>query len=141
MRSTLTSASSNILTFIISLVPIFKSCPPCPVCMPKYAALFALFGLELADYSHYLLPLMLICMLVSLSTMYVQITNTKLSFAPFVLAITASVTLLTSKYIFDVVWLSYFAMTWLIGATIWHHQLNNQRACQLATHLPSKCCN
>ena len=82
--------SSNVSTLIISLIPVFKSCPPCPICMPKYAALFGFFGLKLADYSYYLEPLMLLSMVTTLITMFYQTQTTKISKTPVLVATVSS---------------------------------------------------
>ena len=140
MRSTVTTSTSSFMTFLLSLVPIFKSCPPCPVCMPQYAAIFAFFGLELADYSHFLIPMMLCLMLLSLGSMYTQIRKNHLSYQPLIAAIAASAMLLVSKYILDNTWLTYITMLSLITATIWHNRLN-KNICNTLQAAEKKCCN
>ena len=84
MYNRLKNVTANITTFFAALIPVFKSCPPCPLCMPKYAALFSFFGLELADYSHYLIPIMILSMLVSLGSMLFQAFSKGLSIYPFI---------------------------------------------------------
>jgi len=140
MRSTVTTSTSSFMTFLLSLVPIFKSCPPCPVCMPQYAAIFAFFGLELADYSHFLIPMMLSLMLLSLGSMYTQIRKNHLSYHPLIAAVAASAMLLVSKYMLDNTWLTYITMLSLITATIWHNRLN-KNICNTHQAAEKKCCN
>ena len=140
MRSTVTTSTSSFMTFLLSLVPIFKSCPPCPVCMPKYAAIFAFFGLELADYSHYLIPMMLSLMLLSLGSMYTQIRKNHFSYHPLTAAVASSAMLLVSKYILDNTWLTYITMLSLITASIWHNRLN-KNICNTPQAPEKKCCN
>ena len=140
MRSTVTTSTSSFMTFLLSLVPIFKSCPPCPVCMPQYAAIFAFFGLELADYSHFLIPMMLSLMLLSLGSMYTQIRKNHLSYHPLIAAVAASAMLLVSKYMLDNTWLTYITMLSLITATIWYNRLN-KNICNTHQAAEKKCCN
>lgn len=115
------SITSNGVTFLGSLIPVFKSCPPCPICMPKYAAVFAFFGLELADYSQYLIPIMFISMFISLTSMNLQIIKKNLSSTPFHLALTSSVVLLISKFYLDSILLSGLAMTGIFLAIFFHY--------------------
>lgn len=127
MRNTNT-IYANSITFMGSLVPVFKSCPPCAICMPKYAALFAFFGLELADYSQYLIPIMLASMLISLAIMYRQVKTFNLPPTLFYTALTASLTLIVSKFYFDSTPLSFIAMGTLLACIIKHH-LNMKTTC------------
>lgn len=127
MRNTNT-IYANSITFMGSLVPVFKSCPPCAICMPKYAALFAFFGLELADYSQYLIPIMLASMLISLTIMYRQVKTYNLPQIIFYTALTASLTLIVSKFFFDSTPLSFIAMGTLLVCMIKHH-LNLKTTC------------
>ena len=117
---------ADFVTFLVSLIPVFKSCPPCPICMPKYAAIFAFFGLELADYSDYLVPIMLGALILSLGSMYYQIISRGLKFNPFVIAVISCVLLLLCKYYIASDIGSYLAMLGLfIGLTMHYHALRN----------------
>lgn len=124
---------ASLLTYITALVPIFKSCPPCPVCMPQYAALFALFGLKLADYSQYLIPIMLLGMSVTLSTIYQQTTTRQHPFFTFYAALLASVILISGKFVFDNDTLVYSAMLCLFISTSYHHYQMRQTCCPTST--------
>ncbi len=115
------SALANTPTFIMSLVPVFKSCPPCPVCMPKYAALFAFFGLELADYSAYLEPLMITTMLVSLVIMGRQVWVQKSSFWPLVGATGCSMAIFATKFVTPNFWVLQAAVIGLIISHYYHY--------------------
>ncbi len=122
--------SSNVSTLIISLIPVFKSCPPCPICMPKYAALFGFFGLKLADYSYYLEPLMLLSMVTTLITMFYQTQTTKISKTPVLVATISCLLLYVAKFILDHFWAIQFAMLSLLSAILLHyHYLSQQKAC------------
>lgn len=130
MTSKLGAIGGNLTTFLTAMVPVFKSCPPCPICMPKYAAIFAFFGLKLADYSHYLVPIMLISMLLSLGSMYYQISRKQLTIYPFVGALLSCILLLVFKYSLDNVWLVYAAMLGLFGSIVLHYRLTNKSCCK-----------
>ena len=119
--------SSNITTFIISLIPVFKSCPPCPVCMPKYAALFGFFGLKLADYSYYLEPIMLISMVTTIVTMVSQTNTTKISRTPLIIATLSCLTLYLAKFMFDQFWVVQLAMISLLASILVHYRFLSQK--------------
>ena len=133
--------ASSVVTLIAALIPVFKSCPPCPVCMPKYAAIFAFFGLELSDYSHYLIPIMLVSMLISLTSMFYQIRHRKLKYYTFFTAFLSCLSLIISKFVFDHAMSSYICMSALLISMICHHKYigkhsNNKTCCDFA-----KCTN
>ena len=122
--------SSNISTLVISLIPVFKSCPPCPICMPKYATLFGFFGLKLANYSYYLEPIMLLSMTTTLITMVYQTQTTKISKTPVLVATISCLFLYVAKFILDHFWAIQFAMLSLLGTILLHyHYLSQQKAC------------
>ena len=121
--------ASNSVTFLSELVPVFKSCPPCPICMPKYAVLFALFGLELADYSQYLMPIMMISMFISLGSIYNKSINRKISLMPFYLGVTSSSLLLFSKFYIDNIFISFSCMFGLGLAIILHYSSLRRKSC------------
>ena len=60
----------GIPALLVSLLAVLKSCPPCPICMPKYAAILSFFGIPLAAYSQYLVPVMLLSMTFTLGTLF-----------------------------------------------------------------------
>lgn len=120
---------SNLATVLLTLIPVFKTCAPCPTCMPIYAAIFSLFGLELADYSHYIIPAMLVSMLISVITMYQQTIATKTSFKPVIACVIASLLLLFSKFVTHSPWGVIFAMSALLGATLQHQYSIRQSLC------------
>ena len=132
----LQNIGTNLSTFVLALVPVFKSCPPCPICMPKYAALFAFFGLELADYSNYLVPVMFISMGLSLGSMYYQISKKHLVLYPFIGALSSCLLILISKFLIGNESGTYIGMLGLFGSIVMHYQsISNYQS-------PNKsCCN
>lgn len=129
MATKIRELGANVGTFFSALIPIFKSCPPCPVCMPKYAMIFAFFGLELADYSAYLIPVMLGCTGVSLCSMYYQTKKKKTSFAPLFLALGSAATLLVAKFVFDNLLFTYVAMLGFFCAILLHYYYMSKNNC------------
>ena len=129
MSFRLGSITENFMTFLTALVPVFKSCPPCAVCMPKYAAIFAFFGLELSDYSEYLLPAMLLFMIISLSSMLYRIINKKLSYYPFMLAIASCLLMLVFRYVLDSNVAVYITMASLLASIMWHNKMLTAVSC------------
>ncbi|MEE3002879.1 MAG: hypothetical protein VX335_00855 [Pseudomonadota bacterium] len=127
--SRLRAVYADFVTFVVSLIPVFKSCPPCPICMPKYAAIFAFFGLELADYSDYLVPIMLVALVLSLGSMYYQIVARKLNYYPFGIALSSCLCLLLCKYYFASEIGSYFAMGGLLIGLVIHYRSLNMKCC------------
>lgn len=93
------------------------------MCVPKYAALLGIFGLELADYSVYLVPLMALSMLITLGLMYRQMRMRHLTHHPLLLAAVSCTGLLISKYVMGAGAFIYGAfMIGLFGAIIWHQR-------------------
>ncbi|MBF13351.1 MAG: hypothetical protein CMF46_03195 [Legionellales bacterium] len=139
MKTKLQNAIGNSLTLSTAVIPIFKACPPCPICMPKYAAIFAFFGLEMSDYSEYLIPLMLVGISMTLLSTYQQVHRKQLSYRPFYAASFFSSTLLVSKFVYDNNWAIYFSMFGLLLSLTTHYMLMGQKtccqeSCQNATH-------
>ncbi len=131
-HSKLKSVYADFVTFTVSIIPVFKSCPPCPICMPKYAAIFAFFGLKLADYSEYLVPIMLAALMLSLGSMYYQIISRKLNFYPFAIAAMSCLSLLACKYYFANEAGSYISMAGLLTGLLIHYRSLNKKCC--STH-------
>ena len=130
----------NSVTVLGVIFPVFKSCPPCPMCMPKYAAILSLFGLKLSDYNHYIMPLMLISMLVSISTIGLQTYKKSLKLFPFICSFSSVCGILIFKYTFHIMWMTYISMfCFLIGTVLHHLSLNKwkgkQRSCS------KRCCH
>ena len=129
MTTRIRQLTGNCLTFLSALIPIFKSCPPCPICMPKYAALFAFFGLEMSDYSHYLVPVMLVGMLMTLLSMYQHCKVKNISRYPFFSSCVFSVLLLVAKFVYDNEWAIYSSMAGLFVSLILHYYTMGTSSC------------
>lgn len=121
IASRLRFIGSSLVTFLLALVPVFKACPPCPACMPIYAALLGTLGLELSDYSAYLVPVMIASILLSLGTMFYRIRESRLTYAPFILGCLACIMLMVFKYVFDNTTATYVSLFSFICSIFWHH--------------------
>lgn len=124
--STLASAAS---TVALSLIPVLKSCPPCPLCMPKYAAILSFLGLPLADYSHYLVPVMILSMAFTCVSMSWQSYRYTHEWRPAILAILSCSSILVARSL-DMQMLAYTGMGTLLVAVVLHQwKMKNRSAC------------
>lgn len=119
LESKSSTFTSSLSTLMLSLVPVLKSCPPCPLCMPKYAAILSFLGLPLADYSHYLTPFMIISMFFTCGSMLWQSHRYTKEWRPAALAIFSCCSLLIARHM-DLPYLSYAAMGTLLFAVVLH---------------------
>ncbi|MCB1135763.1 MAG: MerC domain-containing protein [Chlamydiia bacterium] len=109
---------SSIPAFLGSVIPVFKACPPCPVCMPIYAGILSLLGLELAEYGHFVVPVMLISMTITIVSLWIQSTRGHRKQAAFWLALTGCSVILFAKFALDFLPLVYCGMACLITALV-----------------------
>jgi hypothetical protein len=121
---------SALSTFFLALIPVFKSCPPCPLCMPKYAAILSFLGLPLADYSHYLTPIMFISMLITVISLMVQGYKHYNSRMPAFIALTACLIILISRN-YESYYVSYLGMSLLFLSLVFHQMKikNKKHSC------------
>lgn len=118
LKKRLTSVTSTLSTLTLSFLPVLK-CPPCLLCMPKYAAILSFLGLELADYSHYLMPIMWLSMLVTVVSLKIQGPRYYGHAKPAFLAIIASLLILLGREK-GIDLLTYAGMGSLLIGMIWH---------------------
>lgn len=104
--------------FIGSLLPVFKACPPCPVCMPIYAGLLSLLGLELAEYGMYVVPVMLGSMALTIGSIGYQAIRYHGHHTLFFLCLGGCSAILSGKFLFDFLPLVYLGMLCLITSVI-----------------------
>lgn len=118
----------GIPALLVSLLAVLKSCPPCPVCMPKYAAILSFFGIPLAAYSHYLVPVMLVSMTFTLGTLFWQVKKSSVSSVPLILAATAAALILTGQYLVHFPPLTYGAMAlFLTGVLLGQRNMKKKK--------------
>lgn len=101
-------------TVITSLL----SCAACPLCLPIYAGLLSLIGIELIDIHEYFFPVMITFSLLTLGFMAYQIYLHRSPWTPFKLAALAvlgmiSCSLLGYEYIL------YACLALFMGSIIW----------------------
>ena len=125
---------SSTLTCIIAVIPVFATCAPCPTCMPVYAAIFSFFGFQLADYSTYLMPAMLLSMGTSIAMMFRQAQKRGLSHAPMLMTIAICSVLFISKFMVYSEWLTYVCTLGMITATLMHRRNAKQALCGQCSH-------
>jgi hypothetical protein len=92
------------------LVPVFKACPPCPVCMPIYCAILSIIGLELADYGAYLVPIMLVSMALTIGSIIYQTRYYHKNILLCSIAIFACSSILVGKFVLDLLPMVYIGM-------------------------------
>ena len=125
---------SSTLTCIIAVIPVFATCAPCPTCMPVYAAIFSFFGFQLADYSTYLMPAMLLSMGTSIAMMFRQAQKRGLSHAPMLMTVATCSVLFISKFMVYSEWLTYVCTLGMITATLMHRRNAKQAPCGQCSH-------
>lgn len=119
LRKAFLTMSSFLSTLTLSLIPVFKSCPPCPLCMPKYAAILSFLGLPLADYNAYLMPLMWVSMVTSIASLAWQGPRRYGDRLPAYVALLGCIVILLSRELTSTPIL-YSGMLIFLGSTIWH---------------------
>jgi hypothetical protein len=118
---------SGIGTLILSIL----ACIGCPMCIPIYAGLLSLIGVELADIHEYFFPIMLIFGLMTLGFMAYQIYKHQSSWTPFKLAGAASIGIAISAFL-GYEYVLYALLAIFMGSVIW-----NKRT---LTHQGHECC-
>jgi uncharacterized membrane protein YoaK (UPF0700 family) len=108
----------SIPALIGSVLPVFKACPPCPVCMPIYAGILSLLGLELAEYGHFVVPVMLFSMLVTLASLAYQAYRIHHKPWAFLIAFTSCSAILIFKFGFDFLPPVYCGMAGMVTALV-----------------------
>lgn len=114
-------------SFFLPLVPIFKSCPPCPFCMPKYAAILSFFGVPLADYNHILTPIMLISMSFTIASLFYQAKKYHYNFLAANISLVSCLWILVFRFWFEWLELSYLGMAGLLASIVINQNKLNQR--------------
>lgn len=120
----------------VALLSAVKACPPCPMCMPKYAALLAFFGLEGEHYIRSLALLTILFMCISLVSMYINTKRKQSPWYPLVLACISCGMILSSKYCIPqsmMIWGTYLGISTLFISTFLHHQSCKKSCCKALT--------
>jgi hypothetical protein len=101
-------------TVVISLL----SCAACPMCLPIYAGLLSLIGIELADIHEFFFPMMIAFGLMTLGFMAYQIYKHHGIWTPFKLALVAALGMGTSAF-FGYEYILYVCLALFMGSVIW----------------------
>ncbi len=114
-------------TVLLSLL----SCSICPLCLPLYAGLLSLIGLEIAEINHIFFPFMIAFATFTLGFMAYQIQTHHSKWTPFMTASAASLGMIGSAYLgFE--YLLYAFLALFMGSVLW-----NKRS---LTHEGHDCC-
>ncbi len=101
-------------TVVVSLL----SCAACPMCLPLYAGLLSLIGIELAAIHEFFFPLMVFFGLMTLGFMAYQIYNHHGNWAPFKLALGAALGMGASAF-WGYEYTLYGCLALFMGSIIW----------------------
>lgn len=102
-------------TVVLSLL----SCAVCPMCLPIYAGLLSLIGIELVELHAFFLPIMLVFGLITLSFMAYQIYTHHSTWTPFKVACMASLGMVSSALLgFE--YLLYVCLALFMGSVFWN---------------------
>lgn len=102
-------------TVVLSLL----SCAACPMCLPIYAGLLSVAGLELAEIHEYFFPIMMLFGLITLGFMAYQIYHHHGKWAPFKLAIGATLGMMGAAFM-GYEYLLYACLAVFMGSLIWN---------------------
>lgn len=89
----------------------------CPLCLPAYATLLSVLGLEFFDYTPYLLPLTITFLTVALSALVIQARRVR-QWAALMISIPASAIVLLGKFAFELDWLTTVGIGLLVVAIL-----------------------
>lgn len=91
----------------------------CPVCWPAYTGLLGAMGLGFVNYTPFLLPLTAVFLATVLATLAWR-ANARRGYAPLILGMLATATVLIGKFQFDSDSATYAGIALLIGASVWN---------------------
>lgn len=102
-------------TVVLSLL----SCAACPLCLPIYAGLLSVAGVELAEIHEFFFPIMMTFGLITLGFMAYQIYRHHGSWAPFKLAMIATLGMMGAAFM-GYEYLLYASLAVFMGSLIWN---------------------
>lgn len=91
----------------------------CPLCWPLYAGLLGALGLGFIDYTPYLLPVTAVLLVVSLFPLGWQAKRRR-GYLPLVMGLIASLLILDGKFYFEMPWVFYTGVLFLLAASVWN---------------------
>lgn len=114
-------------TMVLSLL----SCAVCPMCLPLYAGLLSIVGIELGNIHEFFFPIMIAFAILTLGLMAYQIYNHHGKWMPFKLAVGAVVGM-SMAALYGYEYLLYVCLSLFMGSILW-----NKRA---VVHAKHGCC-
>ncbi len=109
----------RILTVFPAIGTVLIPGVSCPACWPAYAGLLSSVGLGFVNYTPYLFPLTLLCLIVVLLSLGLRARRHRV-FGPLILGSTAALIILTGKFIFVLKAATYVGLILLVAASIWN---------------------
>ena len=102
-------------TVVISLL----SCAACPLCLPLYAGLLSLIGIELAEVHEFFFPIMTIFAIATIGFMAYQIYHHHGKWSPLVLATTSASGMAGAAFM-GYEYLLYSCLALFMGSVFWN---------------------
>lgn len=114
-------------TVLLSLL----SCSVCPMCLPIYAGILSLVGVELSEISAFFFPVMIFFSVITLSFMGYQIYKHHGSWKIFSIALASGLSMISAAFL-GYEYILYASVAFFIGSIFW-----NKRT---LTHHGPGCC-
>jgi hypothetical protein len=125
MHKTSTSIFHSTGAILTSLL----SCAACPACLPIYAGLLSLLGIELFEVSLYFFPLMLGSLGFTLALMARQVFFRKADYRPLLISVAAAGIIVWAAVVGQELPL-YLSLAAFMGSIFWNKALLKKTACE-----------
>lgn len=125
MHKTSTSIFHSTGAILTSLL----SCAACPACLPIYAGLLSLLGIELFEVSLYFFPLMLGSLGFTLALMARQVFFRKADYKPLLISFLAAGVIIWGAVVGEELIL-YLSLAAFMGSIFWNKSLLKKTACE-----------
>src|SRR5260370_37836032 len=104
----------------------------CPLCWPAYAGLLSSIGLGFLISTAYLLPLTIAFLILALVALAFRATKRR-GYGPFLLGLIAAVSVLLGKFPLGSNPMTYSAVGFLVGASLWNAWPRRETSSQVTT--------
>lgn len=106
---------------LLALIPAIGAAllPTCPACWPIYAGLFASIGVEFAEDSPYVVPLIIFFLMIALITLGYR-AQSRRGYGPLMLGIIGTTVILISKFAIISEWLLHGGVALMLAAFVWN---------------------
>ncbi len=101
-----------------TVVTSLLSCAACPMCLPIYAGLLSLIGIELIEIHAYFFPIMMVFSVLTLGFMAYQTSTHHASWLPFKFASVAALGMAICAY-FGFEYILYACLVFFMGSIFW----------------------